>query len=396
MAMQRIGSNAIVWRPAWLGMAMLVLAATPAPATDVPLPERNPVHALKPALDDADPAVALIPLPERRPSSPGKGSGNGSSTSSETSKEATPATWTQAEIAAAKAECEKLTKGLSAEIRYLPPIRQGQCGAAQPVEVKSLGSGQKVTLVPPAIMNCRMVAMLTRWIDTSVQPKAKAMLGRPIVRLTNASAYVCRNRYNAKDQKLSEHAKANALDVSGFVTSDGREIAVATFWGPTMAEIEAQRLAEAEKAAAAKLAQQQSASSAPGAGVAVEDASAWAANTDPGDTASTAPPPPEQPAGKAKGQSKAKLPKPIGLGALVKGEPLVAAGSKTDRKRKRGTLVARPAELAPKTPEGKFLQAVHAEACATFGTVLGPEANHAHHDHLHLDLAPRRSTNFCQ
>ena len=92
-----------------------------------------------------------------------------------------------------------------------------------------------------------MVAMLTRWIDTSVQPQAKALLGRPIVRLTNASAYVCRNRYGAKDQKLSEHAKANAFDVSAFVTSDGRSVAVEAYWGPTMAEIEARQIAEAEK-----------------------------------------------------------------------------------------------------------------------------------------------------
>lgn len=393
MAMSQIGSRSIGRRHAWLALAAVLAAFSPVSASDVPLPERNPLHALKPALEEPVSGSLAIPLPERRPPARAAKVDGKPKAGDEKTPEPPPA-WTEAEIAAAKAECDKLTKGLSVEMRYVPPIRQGQCGAAQPVEVKSLGSGQKVTLVPPAIMNCRMVAMLTRWIDTSVQPKAKAMLGRPIVRLTNASAYVCRNRYNAKDQKLSEHAKANALDVSGFVTSDGREIAVAEFWGPTMAEIEAKRLAEAE-AAAAKQAQQKPASTSPG-GAAPEDASAWVAGTDPGETASTAPPLPEQPASKSKDKSKGKLLKPVGLGALVKGEPLVATGSKQDRKRKRGTLIPRPAELAPKTPEGKFLQAVHAEACATFGTVLGPEANEAHHDHLHLDLAPRRGSNFCQ
>ena len=88
--------------------------------------------------------------------------------------------------------------------------------------------------------------------------------------------------------------------------------------------------------------------------------------------------------------------KPSSLGELVKGEPLIAKGSATDKRRRRGDLVARPAELMPKTPEGKFLHAVHAAACETFGTVLGPEANDAHHDHLHLDLASRRTSNFCQ
>ena len=133
------------------------------------------------------------------------------------------------------------------------------------------------------------------------------------------------------------------------------------------------------------------------ASAAPESASGWAATAEPGETASTTPPLPEQASDtKAARKSKSKLTKPVSLGALVKGEPLIATGSKLDRKRKRGTLVARPAEYAPKTPEGKFLQAVHADACETFGTVLGPEANYAHHDHFHLDLASRRTSNFCQ
>ncbi len=84
------------------------------------------------------------------------------------------------------------------------------------------------------------------------------------------------------------------------------------------------------------------------------------------------------------------------LGDLAKGEPLIAKGSAKDKKRKRGVLVERPAELQPKSPEGKFLHAIHAGACEIFGTVLGPEANEAHHDHLHVDLQARRKTNFCQ
>lgn len=379
-------------------LAVLPLGAD-ALAADVPPPERSPFHMLKPALDGEVPltSAGMMPLPERR-SAVSKSKAETTSKTTDAKKDEVPATWTDAEIAAAKAECERLTKGLTVEMRYVAPIRQGQCGTAQPVEVRSLGSGQKVTLVPPAIMNCRMVAMLTRWLDTSVQPKARAILGKPIVRLTNASAYVCRNRYNAKDQKLSEHAKANALDVSGFITSDGRDIAVMSYWGPTMADIEAKKLADAEKAAAAaKTVKKSAATSASTASAAPENASAWTATEEPGETASTTPPLPEQAvASKTQGKSKSKLAKPVGLGALVKGEPLIATGSKLDRKRKRGMLVARPAEYAPKTPEGKFLQAVHADACETFGTVLGPEANHAHHDHLHLDLASRRTSNFCQ
>jgi hypothetical protein len=43
-----------------------------------------------------------------------------------------------------------------------------------------------------------------------------------------------------------------------------------------------------------------------------------------------------------------------------------------------------------------FLRKLHATACGVFSTVLGPEANEAHRNHLHLDLAPRRGSPFCE
>lgn len=38
------------------------------------------------------------------------------------------------------------------------------------------------------------------------------------------------------------------------------------------------------------------------------------------------------------------------------------------------------------SPEGRLLRFAHGSACAHFTTVLGPEANAQHQDHLHLDL----------
>ena len=40
--------------------------------------------------------------------------------------------------------------------------------------------------------------------------------------------------------------------------------------------------------------------------------------------------------------------------------------------------------------EGRFLRAVRDGACGSFETVLGPEYNAAHRDHLHLDRGPYR------
>ncbi len=49
-----------------------------------------------------------------------------------------------------------------------------------------------------------------------------------------------------------------------------------------------------------------------------------------------------------------------------------------------------------KDERGQFLRDVHDGGCKIFGTVLGPEANEAHKNHFHVDMAKRRHTAFCE
>ena len=47
--------------------------------------------------------------------------------------------------------------------------------------------------------------------------------------------------------------------------------------------------------------------------------------------------------------------------------------------------------------ESRFLRGVHDAACGEFRTVLGPDADRHHRDHLHLDLQNRRSgSSYCR
>jgi hypothetical protein len=44
-----------------------------------------------------------------------------------------------------------------------------------------------------------------------------------------------------------------------------------------------------------------------------------------------------------------------------------------------------------------FLRGAHKTACTVFDTVLGPEANNAHRNHFHLDMADRvANTKICE
>ena len=46
--------------------------------------------------------------------------------------------------------------------------------------------------------------------------------------------------------------------------------------------------------------------------------------------------------------------------------------------------------------EAAFLRRVRDGACGIFGTVLSPDYNEAHRDHLHLDQAARGWGGFCR
>lgn len=55
-------------------------------------------------------------------------------------------------------------------------------------------------------------------------------------------------------------------------------------------------------------------------------------------------------------------------------------------------------EKSPPADAGAFIKAVHASGCGAFSTALGPEADAAHENHIHVDLQPRRSpsSKFCE
>lgn len=46
--------------------------------------------------------------------------------------------------------------------------------------------------------------------------------------------------------------------------------------------------------------------------------------------------------------------------------------------------------------QGRLLRRIHAEACGTFGTVLGPKSDRYHQNHFHLDTARHRGGSYCR
>ena len=133
----------------------------------------------------------------------------------------------------AEAEERCLAEGSVKSSAYTTPIREiegaGTCGMEHPFKVSGLADGS-VEVSPKATLACPMTASVDRWLVEDVQPAAMAWFGQPVARVKQISSYSCRNMNGAKTGKISEHAYGNALDISGFVLADGREVIVKTGW----------------------------------------------------------------------------------------------------------------------------------------------------------------------
>jgi hypothetical protein len=81
-------------------------------------------------------------------------------------------------------------------------------------------------------LTCEMAAALTLWVEHEVQPLAQEMFGQEVVRLGDMGTYGCRNIVGNPFWKgvRSQHATANAIDISGFTFADGRNISLLKDW----------------------------------------------------------------------------------------------------------------------------------------------------------------------
>ena len=294
------------------------------------------------------------------------------------SKPAAPLAWSPQEIALAQARCKAVLRGLDVVAVPEMPIREGvECGTPAPMKLISVGRNPPVSFSPPPILTCDMIASLGRWLGRDVQPSARKHLGAPVIQVEIMSSYSCRNAYGRPGRKLSEHGHANALDIRGFVTARGKATLVVADWGPTGRDTKA-------RTAIAK---------APAVG------GSWAAVTTavrPQNGAGTAqaalaPVTPDTPS--MRGSTTLTIP---GLGLSIPGmssgptalglaEPHRLGGPKPTHG--PPTPASTPAVVPP--AKAQFLRAAHRSACRIFGTVLGPEANKAHRNHFHVDMAER-------
>jgi len=95
-------------------------------------------------------------------------------------------------------------------------------------------TGGAVTPLAPAnvVMQCPLAVRYVIWDRQVLQPAARDILGSPVARVENYGTYSCRRIYGSDrvEDRPSEHARANALDVASMRLEDGRTVSVLADW----------------------------------------------------------------------------------------------------------------------------------------------------------------------
>jgi hypothetical protein len=148
-----------------------------------------------------------IPLPRPRP------------------PEAEQAQPTEPPIPAGPSQCfVDLTSSGVAIAESLPPLqaRRG-CGAEDALRLNAvvLEDARQVEFKPAPILRCTMATELAKWVRQDLAAQVLP-LGAPLAEIENYDSYECRPRNRVAGAEISEHGRANAIDVRSVTLTNGK------------------------------------------------------------------------------------------------------------------------------------------------------------------------------
>jgi len=135
------------------------------------------------------------------------------------------------EVAGATDACIQTLRDAGVEVRRAEDKDDGEfCRVQGAVTI----TGGAVTPLKPGglTMQCPLAVRYVIWDRQVLQPAAEAIYGSRVASVNNMGTYSCRRIYGSTDvqDRPSEHARANALDVASVTLTDGRTVSVLNDW----------------------------------------------------------------------------------------------------------------------------------------------------------------------
>ena len=104
---------------------------------------------------------------------------------------------------------------------------EGACPLRNVVRVANFGS---VQLSSSFLASCPLALSSALYVEQQAKPLTRHVLAGVLRREDQLGSFACRNIDHREQARRSEHATADALDVSGFRLTDGRRISVLQGW----------------------------------------------------------------------------------------------------------------------------------------------------------------------
>ena len=121
----------------------------------------------------------------------------------------------------------------AAEVKSCPSCGQpvadseGSCPLRNVVRVANFGS---VQLSSSFLASCPLALSSALYIEQQAKPLTRQLMASDLRQIDHLGSFACRNIYHRQQARRSEHATADALDVSGFRLADGRRVSVLQGW----------------------------------------------------------------------------------------------------------------------------------------------------------------------
>lgn len=124
-------------------------------------------------------------------------------------------------------QCLSDLKAAGVEFQSLGNVTKEGCAVEGAIELDALASPfGKIAFPGKPTLACTFARQFTSFVRNAAAPLTLAYLGAKLTAIDSGPGLVCRTRYNAPGEKISEHAKGDAVDVTAFRLENGRTLTV--------------------------------------------------------------------------------------------------------------------------------------------------------------------------
>jgi hypothetical protein len=124
-------------------------------------------------------------------------------------------------------QCVTVLRTEGSKVDPLPDRRfDNGCSATSAVKFVTIG----IPVTNLGAVKCGLAEPFARWIRDDVPAAALRYLDTSVTKIESFGTFACRPVNNQAGNRLSEHGRANAVDIAAFNLRDGRRITIKQGW----------------------------------------------------------------------------------------------------------------------------------------------------------------------